>query len=200
MREENAMFLTAILEGRYTSDYLSRMGGDAPHFTPEEMKTIGEPLDFIGLNIYQPTYIRARDNPQGYEVVQFSSTFPRMASSWLTIGPESMYWAPRFSQELWKPKAIYITENGASAEDQVTAEGEVLDIDRVMFLRNYIDQLRAAIATGVPVKVYFLWSLLDNFEWADGYSKRFGIVYVDFETQKRTPKLSAAFYASLIRS
>jgi len=69
-----------------------------------------------------------------------------------------------------------------------------------MFLRNYIDQLRAAIATGVPVKVYFLWSLLDNFEWADGYSKRFGIVYVDFETQKRTPKLSAAFYASLIRS
>jgi beta-glucosidase len=200
MREENAMFLTAILEGVYTPSYLRRMGADAPRFTPEEMKTINEPLDFVGLNIYQPTYVRSRDNEQGYEVVQFSPTFPHMASQWLTIGPESMYWAPRFAQDLWKLKAIYITENGASAEDELNADGEILDIDRVMYLRNYIDQLRGAVSAGVPVKGYFLWSLLDNFEWADGYGKRFGIVYVDFETQKRTPKLSAAFYSSLIRA
>ena len=200
MREENAMFLTAIMEGRYTDAYLKSMGSDAPRFTDAEMKLIGTPLDFVGLNIYGPTYVRAHANSAGYEVVQPSPTFPRMASNWLTIGPECMQWTPRFAHDLWNPKSIYITENGASADDNLTGDGEVLDIDRVMFLRNYIAQLKNAVASGVPVKGYFLWSLLDNFEWADGYGKRFGIVHVDFETQKRTPKLSAAFYASLIRA
>jgi beta-glucosidase len=74
----------------------------------------------------------------------------------------------------------------------------VLDTDRVMFLRNYLSQLQRTVSEGVPVRGYFLWSLLDNYEWADGYSKRFGIVYVDFKTQKRTPKLSAEFYKTTI--
>ena len=123
-----------------------------------------------------------------------------MASSWLTVGPESIRWATRLTNELWKPKAIFITENGCSAADLVTSNGEVLDSGRVMYLRNYLAELKRAVAEGTPVKGYFLWSLLDNFEWADGYSKRFGIVYVDFATQKRIPKLSAQFYASVVRN
>ena len=94
---------------------------------------------------------------------------------------------------------MYITENGASSADEIAPDGNVYDTDRVMFLRNYQTQLQRAVAEGIPVKGYFLWSLLDNFEWADGYQKRFGIVYVDFVTQKRTPKLSAAFYKQVIR-
>src|ERR1019366_1782199 len=93
---------------------------------------------------------------------------------------------------------IYITENGCSSDDVLTSDGQCLDTDRVMYLRNYLSQLQRAIADGAPVRGYFLWSLLDNFEWADGYSKRFGIVYVDFKTQKRTPKLSAEFYKATI--
>jgi beta-glucosidase len=93
---------------------------------------------------------------------------------------------------------MYITENGASSMDHPTPEGTVNDTDRVMFLRNYLAQLHRAVCEGVPVKGYFLWSLLDNFEWADGYEKRFGIIYVDFVTQKRMPKLSASFYEQVI--
>jgi beta-glucosidase len=121
-----------------------------------------------------------------------------MASPWLFVGPEGLYWGPKLVHELWKPKVIYITENGCSSDDVVTAEGMVLDTDRVMFLRNYLSQLQRGVSEGVPVHGYFLWSLLDNFEWADGYSKRFGIVYVDFKTQRRTPKLSAEFYKATI--
>ncbi len=200
MREENAPYLTAICEGRYTDGYLRKLGDDAPRFTPEQMQTIAAPLDMLGLNIYTPTYVRAADTPARYQVVPSPADFPHMASSWLTVGPESIRWATRLTYELWKPKAIFITENGCSAADTLTAGGEVLDSGRVMYLRNYLAELNRAIAEGIPVKGYFLWSLLDNFEWADGYSKRFGIVYVDFATQARTPKLSAQFYTSVIRS
>ena len=200
MREENSAYLTAICEGRYTDEYLRKLGSDAPKFTPEQMTTIAAPLDMLGLNVYTPTYVRAASTPAGYQVVPPPADFPHMASSWLTVGPESIRWAARLTNELWKPKAIFITENGCSAADTLTGSGEVLDSGRVMYLRNYLAALNRAIAEGAPVKGYFLWSLLDNFEWADGYSKRFGIVYVDFTTQKRTPKLSAQFYSSVIRS
>ncbi len=121
-----------------------------------------------------------------------------MASPWLKIGPEALYWAPRHAAKLWNVTDIYITENGASAADQPAADGMVYDTDRVMYLRNYLAQLRRATAEGVPVRGYFLWSLLDNFEWADGYATRFGLVHVDYATQKRTPKLSASFYREVI--
>ncbi len=93
---------------------------------------------------------------------------------------------------------MYITENGSSSADRVAPDGQVYDTDRVMYFRNYLTQLQRAVAEGVPVKGYFLWSLLDNYEWADGYEKRFGITYVDFATQKRTPKLSAMLYKQII--
>jgi beta-glucosidase len=121
-----------------------------------------------------------------------------MYSDWLKVGPEGLYWAPKLVDKLWKVKEIYITENGASSADLLTPQGTVLDTDRTMFLRNYLTQLHRAVAEGIPVKGYFLWSLLDNYEWADGYEKRFGITYVDFQTQKRTPKLSSHFYKDVI--
>ena len=199
MREENAMFLTAIMEGRYTDLYLRHLGAAAPKFTDADMKAIGSPLDFVGLNVYQPRYVRADDSDKGYATVHQPPSYPHMLSDWLHVGPEALYWSPRLVHELWKPKEIFITENGTSSTDTLTPAGTVLDIDRVMFLRNYLTQLHRAVSEGVPVKGYFLWSLLDNYEWADGYDKRFGIVYVDFKTQKRTLKLSAEFYKTTIQ-
>jgi beta-glucosidase len=99
---------------------------------------------------------------------------------------------------VWGIKEIFISENGTSAADRVLADGRIVDLDRIMYLRNYLTQLQRATAEGVPVAGYFQWSLIDNFEWSDGYDKRFGLVHVDFETQKRTPKLSAEFYRELI--
>jgi beta-glucosidase len=96
-------------------------------------------------------------------------------------------------------RSIYITENGTSSSDQPAADGNVYDLDRVMYLRNYLQQLQRATSQGVPVAGYFHWSLIDNFEWADGYQKRFGLYHVDFKTQRRTPKLSASFYREVIK-
>ena len=121
-----------------------------------------------------------------------------MFSSWLNIGPEALYWAPKLVHEVLGIKAIYITENGCSSDDKVAPDGHIYDTDRVMYLKNYLTHLQRATTEGVPVKGYFCWSLLDNYEWADGYEKRFGITYVDFATQKRTPKLSSAFYKNVI--
>ena len=199
-REVNAQFLTVLNEGRYTDLYLKRLGADAPRFTAEELKIIASPMDFVGLNVYQPMFVRAADNEAGFAEVPFPASYPTMFSPWLRVGPEGLYWSPKLAHELWGIKEIYITENGCSSTDTLAADGHVYDTDRVMFLRNYISQLQRGVAEGVPVKGYFLWSLLDNYEWADGYEKRFGIVYVDFQTEKRTPKLSAAFYKELIRT
>lgn len=198
MREQNAMFLTVVEEGRYTDHYLKQLGADAPKFTAEEMEIIHSPMDFVGINVYQPSFVRADDSELGYAVVPQPSSYPHMFSPWLAVGPEALYWTPKLVADLWKVKTIFITENGASSADQIAPDGGVYDTDRVMFLRNYLMHLQRAVAEGVPVKGYFLWSLLDNYEWADGYEKRFGITYVDFKTQKRTLKLSGKFYKNLI--
>jgi beta-glucosidase len=197
-RDGNAPFLTTLLEGKYPDSYLEREGANAPKIEPGDMKAIGSKLDFVGLNIYTPSYVRADSSPRGYSIEQPQASYPHMASPWLLIGPECIYWGVRNVCDLWHPGAIYITENGCSADDVVTAAGRIEDTDRVMYLRNHLTHLRRATAEGYPVKGYFLWSLMDNFEWADGYSKRFGIHYVDFKTEKRTPKLSAEWYREVI--
>jgi len=197
-RLENAPFLTTVLEGKYPESYLEREGANAPHIEPGDMEAIGSPLDFVGHNVYQPFYVSVDDSPLGYRVEKLPSSYPHMFSPWITLGPEGVYWAVRNVCDLWHPKAMYITENGCSSDDVVTGEGRIEDIDRLMFLRNYLAQLHRATEEGYPVKGYFLWSLIDNFEWCDGYSKRFGIHYVDFKTLKRTPKLSAEWYKQVI--
>jgi beta-glucosidase len=197
-RMGNAPFLTSLMEGRYPSEYLEHEGANAPKAEPGDMEIIGSKLDFVGLNIYTPEYVRADDSPMGFAVEPHPASYPHMASPWLAIGPECIYWGVRNVVDLWKVPAIYITENGTSSDDVLTSAGRVDDTDRLMYLRNHLTQLHRAVAEGYPVKGYFLWSLMDNFEWADGYSKRFGLHYVDFKTQKRTPKLSAEWYRTVI--
>ncbi|MBV9749578.1 MAG: beta-glucosidase [Acetobacteraceae bacterium] len=200
VRDDNAMFLTAIMEGKYPDSYLAAAGADAPKVQAGDMAAIGSPLDFLALNIYTPIYVKADPaSPRGYSPLPHLPSSPRMASPWLYVGPEVAYWAVRTVSELWGPKALYISENGCSADDPAGPGGRVDDADRIMYLRNYLTEFRRATAEGYPLKGYFLWSLMDNFEWADGYGKRFGIHYVDFATQKRTPKLSALWYKELIR-
>jgi beta-glucosidase len=199
-RELNAQYMTVIQEGKYTDAYLAAAGADAPKFTPEELKTISSPLDFVGINIYTPQYVRADGSAIGFAAVSPPKSYPHMASTWLNVGPEALYWGPRHVAKLWNVNEIYITENGCSSSDIPAADGLVYDTDRVMFLRNYLTQLQRATADGIPVRGYFLWSLMDNFEWADGYTNRFGLHYVDYASQKRTPKLSAQFYKEVIAS
>ncbi len=194
----NAPFLTAVMEGKYMDAYIQHLGPNAPKVEPGDFKAIGSPLDFVGLNIYTPTYVRADHSAWGFSVEPAPTSYPHMASPWLTIGPECIYWGVRNVCELWKPPAVYITENGCSSDDVLTPEGRVEDTDRVMYLRNHLTHLHRAADEGYPIKGYFLWSLLDNFEWADGYSKRFGIHYVDFKTQRRYPKLSAEWYRDVV--
>ncbi|WP_316395288.1 GH1 family beta-glucosidase [Bradyrhizobium sp. 33ap4] len=198
-RELNAGFLGVVLEGRYTEGFLQYADADAPKFTADELKIISQPNDFVGLNIYAPQcYILATDHAPGWKPLPMPASFPHMSSEWLRIAPETIYWAPRIAAKLWNIKSIYISENGTSGEDKVHPDGQIYDLDRIMFLRNYLAQLQRATADGVPVHGYFLWSLMDNFEWIFGYEKRFGLYRVDFETQARVPKLSAAFYRDVI--
>ena len=199
MREMNAQYLTVIMEGKYTDWYLKSAGGDAPKFTPDELKIISSPLDFVGINVYRCEFVRADESsPAGFIQIPYPKSFPHAPSFWLYVTPAALYWGPRHVSKLWGAKEIYITENGCSAADEPAADGRVYDTDRVTFLRSYLIQLRRATAENVPVRGYFLWSLMDNFEWADGYTNRFGIHYVDYATQKRTPKLSADFYREVI--
>jgi beta-glucosidase len=199
-RELNAPYLTVMLEGRYTDAYLANAGADAPVFTDEELRTIGSPTDFVGVNLYRPSiYVAPSDDPPGYREIPINASHPKMQSSWHLLGPEVMYWAPRFLESVWHAPSIFITENGCAALDTVADDGRVYDSDRVMFLRAHLNELQRATAEGVPVHGYFLWSAQDNFEWSAGYGNRFGIVYVDFETLERTPKLSAEWFREAAR-
>lgn len=198
-REMNAGYLTVILEGKYTDAFLAYAGANAPKYTTEDLKIISSPVDYVGVNIYTPHYyVTAANDAHGFAVLPIPASFPHTSSPWHKIGPEALYWAPRHVAKLWNPKAIYITENGTSAADEPVAGGNVYDLDRIVLLRSYLTQLQRATSEGVPVKGYFLWSLLDNFEWSDGLDKRYGLYRVDFETQRRTPKLSVSFYREVI--
>src|SRR5262249_1452270 len=199
-REANAPFLTVMLEGKYTDTYLKNAGKDAPKLTDADLKIVASPLDFVGINVYRPEwYVLASDRAPGWREIPFAKAHPKMRNQWLTLGPETIYWAPKFVQSLWKTKEIFITENGCASDDVLDNDGNVSDTDRVMFLRSYLTQLQRATSDGVPVKGYFQWSLMDNFEWNAGFSNRFGLVYVDFKTQQRTPKLSAAWFREAAR-
>src|SRR5215475_1511728 len=199
-RELNADFLTVMLEGRYTDAYLDQAGGDAPTFTDGELKTIASPLDFAGINVYRPhVYVQPSDEPPGYRVVPFSASHPKMHASWHIFAPEVMYWAPRYVRSLWGARSIFITENGCAAADVVSSDGKVYDSDRVMFLRGCLEQLQRATSEGVPVDGYFHWSSQDNFEWVNGFGDRFGLIYANFDTLERTPKLSAQWFREAAR-
>lgn len=198
-REINQKFLVPLMEGAYDEHYLAELGADAPEIEAGDMETIGIKLDFYGLNMYTPLYVRANDTG-GYEIINHADDHPRAKPQWLRINPAIGYWTTRFIQELYRVDAIYITENGCAFDDEINDNGEILDTARVMYLREHLRGLHLAIQDGIPVKGYFLWSLLDNFEWADGFNLRFGIVHVDYNTLRRTPKLSSQYYSEVIKN
>jgi beta-glucosidase len=189
----NTRILEPIYRGRYAPEYLRSAGADRPVWAKGDFDLISLPTDFLGMNIYTGGYVRAgrRQAPQD---VPLTPNFPRADAPWLNLVPEAMYWGPRWVNEIYGVKAIYITENGAGYDDAPPVHGELLDVHRRNYVRACLKDLHRAIQERVPVKGYFLWSFLDNFEWQDGYNRRFGVVYNDFATQRRTPKLSAHWY------
>ena len=182
----NAWFSDPVLLGKYPEDGVKLFGKDMPLFKPSDLDEMKQPLDFLGLNIYKAdTFKRGADGKP--EQVPLPPGYPRAGSDWQPITPACMYWGPRFFYDRYKlPMAI--TENGLATRDQVFLDGKVHDPQRIDFMHRYLAELARAIKDGVPVTGYYAWSLLDNFEWADGYKQRFGLVYVDFENQKRVPE------------
>lgn len=189
--------IDAIYRGGYDPAYLRSAGKDAPKFEKSDFAHISRPTDFLGLNIYTGTFVRAGKGGKP-QVVAAPADFPKTSCWWHRVVPQALYWAPRHVAEVYGEKAIYITENGAAYQDDEPVAGEVPDLHRRELVRNYLAELRRATIDGVPVKGYFLWSFMDNFEWEDGYAMRFGAVHCDFNTQKRTPKLTAKWYREVM--
>ncbi|MCU0791468.1 MAG: GH1 family beta-glucosidase [Opitutaceae bacterium] len=193
----NERVLGAIHRGGYAPALLEADGRDAPRWQPGDFDLISAPTDFLGLNIYTGAWVQA--GPDGRpRTLSYPPAYPRADSPWLYHVPQSLYWGPRFCAELYRPASIYITENGAGYDDPPPVDGEVHDLHRRDLVRNYLRELHRAIHDGVPVDGYFLWSFMDNFEWQDGYARRFGAVYCDFRTQRRTPKLTARWYREVM--
>ena len=161
------------------------------------MKLINQPLDFMGQNIYNGYWIRAGKNGEP-EYVDRTPGFPKNACNW-PVTPECLYWGVKFIYERYH-MPIYITENGMDCHDNISPDGLVHDPNRIDFLDAYLSQLQKAVDEGCDVRGYFLWTFMDNFEWTYGYGERFGIVYVDFNTQKRIAKDSAFWYQKIMES
>jgi beta-glucosidase len=196
--ERNAHILEPIYTGRYSNDYLRRCGDDRPTVEKGDFDLIGLPTDFLGMNIYTGEFVRA-DKLRKYEQLAKPVDYPRTTCPWLNLMPQVMYWGTRLAQEVYGVKAIYITENGCGYDVEEIVNGEVRDLHRRDMVRNYLGELHRAIEDDVPVKGYFLWSFMDNYEWQDGYTRRFGIVYTDYQTQERIPKLSSRWYSEVMR-
>jgi len=194
----NAWFTDPVLLGKYPEDGVKVFGKDMPLFKPSDLEEMKQPLDFLGLNIYKAdTFKRGADGKP--EQIPLPPGYPRAGSDWQPITPASMYWGPRFFYDRYK-LPVAITENGLATRDQVFLDGKVHDPQRIDFMHRYLAELGRAIKDGVPVTGYYAWSLLDNFEWADGYKQRFGLVYVDYENQKRVPKDSFDWFKKVIAS
>jgi beta-glucosidase len=165
------------------------------------MKIIGQPLDQLGYNNYTGSYVRAADNARGYELLPLPKEYPQIGMPWLNYLPESLYWGIRMVSEALGKKdlPIIITENGCATDDTVDSRGEITDLSRIMYMRSYMRNAQRAVNEGYPLIGYFPWSLMDNFEWSWGYTRRFGMTRVDYETQKRTPKESFRWYQKVIQ-
>lgn len=193
----NTWWLDPVFFGRYPEDGLRLFGAAAPPVQPGDMETISQPLDFCGFNIYQGSGVQA--GPQGDPIpVPRPVGYPKTSFNW-PVTPEALYWGPRFMYERYG-LPLFITENGLANADWVSLDGVVHDPQRIDFTRRYLLALERAIADGVDMRGYFHWSLMDNFEWANGYRERFGLIFVDYPTQRRVLKDSARWYAEVIAS
>ena len=192
-----AWFSDPVVLGRYPEEGLQKFAEFLPDITEQDMELIHQPIDFLGQNIYNGYVIKAGVNGQP-QYVDREVGSSHTDTGW-PVTPQCLYWAARFLYERYK-LPIYITENGMAAADVVSADGKVHDPERINFLDRYLGELQKAADEGIELCGYFLWSFLDNFEWDQGYSKRFGIVYNDYVTQKRTVKDSAFWYRKIIET
>jgi beta-glucosidase len=204
----NRVFLDPLLAGGYPDDVVDDLAGvsDFGHVRDGDAQTIAAPLDFLGVNYYFRDVVRAGGrgpDPSPWvasrDVEFVTRGYPTTEMGW-EIDPDGLHdLLVRLRRDYPALPPVYITENGAAFPDTPVADGEVPDPDRIAYLDAHLRAAQRAIAAGVDLRGYFVWSLLDNFEWAFGYSKRFGIVHVDYETQTRTPKHSARWYAEVVR-
>jgi beta-glucosidase len=193
----NRWFLDPVFKGTYPDDILELLTPLLMNVDIGALKTAAEPMDFIGVNYYTRAVIKAdNSNPLGFgQIRPPESDYTEM--EW-EIYPQGLTDLLLRVTRDYAPKGIIVTENGAAFIDPAPVNGVVDDPDRVAYIEGHLKACETAITLGVPLKGYFLWSLLDNFEWAFGYSKRFGIIQVDYDTQVRTPKASAHFYRDII--
>jgi beta-glucosidase len=207
--ELNGIFLEPLLHGRYPAQARASLLPPASLIAEGDLETVAQPIDFLGINYYSPVYLRAgdpadlrRDEEPAHcgvpGVVEYRPDWlEKTPMGWL-IDPDGLYeLLLRLSKDA-PGLPLYITENGRAAEDYLNPQGVVNDPDRVRYIHLHLAAAARAIEDGANLAGYFVWSLLDNFEWAQGYSQRFGIVYVDFETLERAPKSSYYWYADLI--
>ena len=187
-----------IFFGKYPAGWYEFPEDVRPEITHEDMKLISVPIDFFALNIYEGRFVR-RGQDGSIEELPFSVGAQKTQMGW-EVTPEVLYWAPILLQKKYGKK-VYISENGISCPDFVFTDGRVHDAYRKEYIKTYLEALRrAANSKEANVAGYFHWSLMDNFEWQNGYSQRFGLVHVDFETYKRTPKDSYDYYRQIVRS
>jgi beta-glucosidase len=194
----NGWWPDPMILGRYPEILAEKLPDFVERLDPADMAVIQQPLDFFGFNYYSGRLVTSADNAQGWEALPEPPGTPRTMFGW-TIRPEGLYWASKFLHERYQ-LPLYVFENGLSSMDWVALDGRVHDYNRIDFLTRYLCQLRRAVVEGLPVLGYYHWSLMDNFEWASGYRERFGLIHVDFDTQKRTLKDSAYWYATVIEA
>ena len=180
-----------VLLGRVPEPMAKALGADM--FTPQELELLHQPLDYLGFNVYNAC---AAQQPGSEYTANTWQGSPRTAMEW-PITPDCIYWAIRFlNQRYGRP--ILITENGMANTDFVMLDGKVHDPQRIDYVHRHLLAARRALQEGYPLIGYTYWSIMDNYEWAEGYSKRFGLIYVDYRTMERIPKDSAAWYAHVI--
>jgi beta-glucosidase len=193
----NTWFGDPVCLGHYPADGLALFGADGPKVEAGDMRTIAQPIDFYGVNIYSGSEVRA--GPAGEPVdVPAPVGAPVTTFRWL-VRPETLYWGPRLIHERYRLPVV-VTENGMANVDFVDLDGRVQDPQRIDFTRRYLLALQRAVKDGCDVRGYFYWSIVDNFEWAEGYRERFGLVHVDYSTQARILKDSAHWYRGVIES
>ena len=195
---DNRWYADPIFKGSYPKDIVEGFGKEVPIHSGD-MQAISSPLDFLGINFYTRQTITSDESakPLPYKPILVDGV-ERTAMGW-EVHPQSLTDIIMRVHHEYAPPEIYITENGSAWEDSMV-DGKIDDKSRVSYLERHLDAMLAAKSQGAPVLGYFAWSLMDNFEWAFGYSKRFGIVYVDYETQKRIPKSSAHYYRDRIKN
>ena len=196
----NRWFLEAVLRGSYPADMVDLYEahvGELDAIQPGDLETIAQPLDYLGVNFYRPNLVRATDDGTVLALAEVPTDDDRTAMGWPVV-PEALTELLLRVKRDYGDVPLLITENGAAFDDRVNGAEVVEDPRRVAYIESHLAAVERALAAGVDVRGYFVWSLLDNFEWEHGYSQRFGIVYVDFETQRRIPKRSALWYRDRI--